>query len=167
MSTIKELKQDGIDKGLCRLWQRKLKEGLSIKDLCNLYIKGIDFCISNEYPTNDYLRTHFKGKCEPFGIFIDDDIKLRDPKDVVLNGKCTADLEYSGFSVARVYVRHLSDAKISAIGRSFILVDAFDNTRIDLKTQGNAKVIVNLYGEAHVTSHSGNVTIKNRNKKTY
>jgi len=62
MELIEQLKTDGINKGLCRLWQRKLHNGLSTEELVKLYIKGIDFCISENYPTLDFLRENFKGK---------------------------------------------------------------------------------------------------------
>ena len=45
MDVIKELKNDGINKGLCRLWQMKLKPGLNVEELAKLYVRGIDFCI--------------------------------------------------------------------------------------------------------------------------
>lgn len=49
MEIVEQLKQDGIEKGLCRLWQMKLKSGLSVAELSDLYIRGIDFCVSEDY----------------------------------------------------------------------------------------------------------------------
>ncbi len=106
MELVQQLKEDGKAKGLCRMWQMKLRTGLDYEQLIQLYIKGIDFCISENYPTLDFIREHFKGKCEVYGVFVDDEVtdKVNLP-DVVLNGDCKAMLEYDGYSVSRVYAR--------------------------------------------------------------
>lgn len=53
MELVQQLKEDGKAKGLCRMWQMKLKTGLDYEQLIQLYIRGIDFCISENYPTLD------------------------------------------------------------------------------------------------------------------
>lgn len=85
MELVQQLKEDGKAKGLCRMWQMKLRTGLDYEQLIQLYIKGIDFCISENYPTLDFIREHFKGKCEVYGVFVDDEVtdKVNLP-DVVL-----------------------------------------------------------------------------------
>lgn len=50
MELVQQLKEDGKAKGLCRMWQMKLRTGLDYEQLIQLYIKGIDFCISENYP---------------------------------------------------------------------------------------------------------------------
>lgn len=104
MELVHQIKQDGIAKGLCRLWQMKLKPGLGVDSLAELYIRGIDFCIKNDYPTLDFLRTNFKGKCEDYGVYVDDEVVEKNRKDVVLNGGCKAMLEYDGFAVSNIYI---------------------------------------------------------------
>ena len=74
MELVQQLKEDGKAKGLCRMWQMKLKTGLDYEQLIQLYIRGIDFCISENYPTLDFIREHFKGKCEVYGVFVDDEV---------------------------------------------------------------------------------------------
>ena len=56
MELVQQLKEDGKAKGLCRMWQMKLKTGLDYEQLIQLYIRGIDFCISENYPTLDFIR---------------------------------------------------------------------------------------------------------------
>lgn len=148
METIDKLKSDGIAKGLCRQWQRKLHSGLSIEELAQLYIKGIDFCISEDYPTLDFLREHFKGKCEPFGVYVDDDIpQTKNKPDMVLNGACRAMLEYDGYSVSRLYVRHDSEVAITASDHAMLTIDLFDRAKIHISVVGDdTRVIINAYG---------------------
>ena len=97
MELADQLKQDGVAKGLCRLWRGKLKAGMSIESMIQLYIRGIDFCISEDYPTLEFIRANFKGKCELYGAFVDDEIEMRrNAPDTVLNGECKV-LAYPGF----------------------------------------------------------------------
>lgn len=169
MGLIEQLKKDGADKGLCRLWQMKLREGLDMKDLTQLYIRGIDFCISEEYPTLDFIREHFKGKCEPYGVYVDDEVgQLKNVPDVVLNGDCKAMLEYDGYTVSRVFVRHGSKAAINVGDNAHVTVDIFDNSDVVIATAGHeAKVIVKVYGNAKLETIGEGIIVRFTNNKTY
>lgn len=157
MELIEQLKTDGINKGLCRLWQRKLHEGLSTEELVKLYIKGIDFCISENYPTLDFLRENFKDKSEPFGVFIDDELPpMKNEPDIVLNGACKAMLEYDGYSVSRLYVRHDSEVAVIVSDNAIVTIDLFDNATLHLSVIGNdANVSINAYGGNTTTEYIG------------
>ena len=157
MELIEQLKTDGINKGLCRLWQRKLHNGLSTEELVKLYIKGIDFCISENYPTLDFLRENFKGKSEPFGVFIDDELPpMKNEPDVVLNGACKAMLEYDDFSVSRLYMRHDSEAAVIVSNNAIVTIDLFDNAKIHISVIGTeARVNINAYGRNTTVDYIG------------
>ena len=92
MELVEQLRKDGTEKGLCRLWQMKLRGNLDTEALVKLYIKGIDFCICEDYPTLDFLRTHFKGNSEPYGVYIDEDMPYSQTRQIwclmVLVGVC-------------------------------------------------------------------------------
>ncbi len=169
MKTIQQLKKDGITKGLCRMWQWKLKPGLNMDNLVQLYVKGIDFCISEDFPTLEFMRENFKGKCEEFGIFIDDEISdLVDNPDTVLNGNCKAMLKYSGYTVARVFARHNSEAAVNVANNAIVTIDAFDDTNLVIATAGSdAQVFVNLYGNAQVQCIGDGITVRKYNKLYY
>lgn len=167
---IEELKRDGKAKGLCRPWQMKLKSGLSVEMLAKLYIKGIDFCISENFPTLSYMKEHYKGRCEPFGIYIDDeDVRGNNLHDVVLNGACKAVLEYDGYSVSRIYARHGADVTVNISGNALLTIDAFDEARVTINAHGvKAKVLVNLYGNSRVESTTGGlIKVTFKYKETY
>lgn len=169
MELADQLKQDGVAKGLCRLWRGKLKDGMSIESMIQLYIRGIDFCISEDYPTLEFIRANFKGKCEPYGAFVDDEIEMRkNAPDTVLNGECKAMLEYDGFSVSRIFIRHDSQAAVNVADHAMVTIDAFDNSRLIVASAGkNAQVLVNLYGGAQVECIGVGIQVKKMNKKTY
>lgn len=169
MELVHQIKQDGIAKGLCRLWQMKLKPGLGVDSLAELYIRGIDFCIKNDYPTLDFLRTNFKGKCEDYGVYVDDEVVEKNRKDVVLNGSCKAMLEYDGFAVSNIYIRHNSKASVNVGDHAIVTIDIFDNSYLAIAVAGKyAKVLVNVYGKATVEIAGGiNIKIRYVGKDTY
>lgn len=156
MELIEQLKQDGIAKGLCQPWQNKLRDGVSVKRLVDLYVRGIDFCIKNDYPTLDFIRENFKGKCEPYGVYVDkQDLNLREQSNVVLLGGCKGALSYGGYSVCRAFIRHQSEAAIKVSGYACITIDVYDDAYLNLETVGSSsKVWVNVYGKARI-NHTG------------
>lgn len=169
MEVVAQLKQDGIEKGLCRLWQMKLKSGLSVAELSDLYIRGINFCVSEDYPTLDFMRSNFRGQCEPYGIYIDDEVTgVSNIKDAVLNGDCKAMLEYDGVSVSRIYARHNTQASVNVSDDALVTIDAFDNSKLVIATSGkNAMVIVNLYGNAKAKIFGNGISVNYMKKIVY
>lgn len=174
MELIDQLKADGISKGLCLAWQRKLKTGMSVEELAQLYIDGIDFCISEDYPTLEFLRDNFKGYCEPYGVFVDDELPLlTNAKALVLNGDCKGMLEYDGYSVSRLYVRHNSECAVIVSDNAIVSIDLFDNAKLHLSVVGSdADVVVNVYGDKAAIEYIGitpksNVRVINNSKTTY
>ena len=168
MSVIDELKTDGIAKGLCENWQGKLTNNSSVKRLSEMYIRGIDFCISENYPTLEFMRDNFKGKCEPYGIFIDDEnVSLANKESVVLNGRCEAELEYDGYSVSKIYIRHNSEAIIDVREHALVTVDVFDDSCTKIHSSDISTVLVYVYGSAKVYYSGKGVKISYKNKNSY
>lgn len=169
METLEQIKQDGIAKGMCRYGQVELSRNhITTERLARLYFKEIDFCIGKDVPTLEMLRQGFKGKCEPFGVYVDqEDVREWNREEVSLNGGCKAELFYNGFSVSRVFVRHTSTARVTARGYAHLTIDVFDNAKLAVAVAGTkARVLVNVYGNAQVEC-TGTVKIVNKNKTTY
>lgn len=169
MEIIEQLKNDGINKGLCHLWQMKLKPGLNVDELAKLYVRGIDFCIINDYPTLDFIRTNFKGKCEQYGVFVDDEERsIRNLPDVVMNGNCKAMMEYDGYTVSRIYVRHNSKVSVNVSDYAMVTIDAFDNADLVIAVAGkDAQIMVNMYGNSKVKCIGDGIKVTYKNKDTY
>ena len=174
MELVEQLRKDGTEKGLCLLWQRKLRGNLDTEALVKLYIKGIDFCICEDYPTLDFLRAHFKGVCEPFGVYVDEDMPtLANKADLVLNGACRGMLEYDGYSVSRLYMRHTSETAVNVSDHAILTIDVFDHSKLHLSVVGDdASVILNVYGSnAQIDFVDGEkpscVIVNYNNKTTY
>lgn len=168
MEPIAQMRKDGVDKGLCRLYQGKLKDGLTVEQLADLFKGGIDFCINNDYPTLDFLREHYKGKCEPYGVYIDESTgQLHNPGTIVLNGACKAFINYNGNKVSRLYARHESVCAVVVGGAANITIDLFDNAHLVVAVAGSdARVSVNVYGNARVEQKGPGITVTHKHKNT-
>ncbi len=169
MELIKQLQKDGIEKGLCKAYQALLERCGTVEKMAQLYIKGIDFCIKNDYPTLDFIRENFRGKCEQYGIYVDDVVSdLRNVPDLVFNGKCNAKLRYDGYSVSRIFARHNSRVYVYALENAYLTIDVFDNCHLTIAVAGSsAQVMVNKYGDAKVDCLGSGIRINSINKKTY
>lgn len=157
--------------GICEEWYQDLKKIDSVESLANMYIKGIDFCLANNFPSNDYIRTNFKGKIEEFGIHIDEEFDASNWRKIVALGSCRATIEINHFYISEIFLKNNSILNLKAKDHAFVMIDAFDDAKIKVKTYGEAKVVVNRYGNAEVNivekGKNSTVKIVAKNKKTY
>ena len=170
MKLSKELARQAKKFGICQEWHSELRGLDDKKAMIEMYLKGIDFCLSYDYPNNEFIRTNFKGVMEEFGVFLDDSIDLVNvPKCVVL-GQTKGSIEINNFNVSEIFVKHDSELTIIAKGDSFVMIDLFDNAIIHVHIHDRAKVCVNRYGNSiidHKEADSGMVKIIEKHKKTY
>lgn len=169
MEINKRLARDAQKKGICEEWFARLMETKSKGDLIKMYLEGIDFCLSNEYPRNEFIRKHFVGVCEAYGVFLDEAITAENFQHVVALGECEGTTTYDGWNVGQVFVKHRSRLKVLATGNSFVVVDVFDETAVEVEARDNAKVCVNHYGGNITTTTGGKAVIKviRKQSKTY
>jgi len=69
MEVNKRLARDAKKKGICEEWYGRLIDTKGKDELIKMYLEGIDFCLSNEYPSNEFIRQHFVGTCEAYGVW--------------------------------------------------------------------------------------------------
>lgn len=171
MDVNKELARDAKKKGICEEWFTQLRRTKDKGELMKMYLAGIDFCLSEEYPSNDYIRRHFVGFCEAYGVFLDEQIAAVNFSHVVALGRCEGEAKYDGFSVGQVFAKHQSRLKVVATGSAFVMVDVFDDTSVEVVASDNAKVCVHHYGGSLTTTTEGegNAIIKviRKQSKTY
>lgn len=165
----KELARSAKKNGICMEWYNQLID-LNDKDkLVQMYVDGIDFCISNDWPSNEYIRDNFKGVMEKHGVHLDEALNVtNEPKTVAL-GACNGIVEVNDFRVCQVFAKHDSDIVIMARDNAHVMIDIFDNAVVSVIACNSSRVYVNRYGgrvdfEKH---HNSSVIIKEKNKKTY
>ena len=110
----KQLAEAAQANGICTPWLNELKT-LENKDaLVDMYIRGLDFCIAHDYPSNDFIRRHFKGTMETHGVFLDDAIELQNQCKCIALGETTGRVAADGYSVVEVWAKHQSSLNITA-----------------------------------------------------
>lgn len=166
----KELAKMAKKKGICKEWHDMLALQTDKDAMIDMYIRGIDFCISNDYPGNDFIRDHFKGSMEEKGIHLDEAVDVRNVRHCVLLGGCSGRVEVDGYNVANVYLKDDTAVMLEVSGNAFVFVDMFDNTRLDVCVNGQAKVCINRYGGhigRRVTGGDSVVKVIEKNRPTY
>lgn len=159
MNISEQLKNKAISLGLCKQWTSEWGEPDN-DELCEKYVRGIDFCIKNDYPSKEYMKYYFDGVMQNHGIYVDDKINLINPKMLVLNGKTNGDISLDGFSVSTMYVRHDSDVVINANGYSKVFVSIYDNAKVHIIQKDNANVYVYCHGGSF--TYDGDVMVRDK-----
>lgn len=165
----KDLAKQAKKNGICSEWYSDLKSTEDKDKLLQMYVKGIDFCLSNDYPTNDYIRANFVGMMEAYGVHLDENLHIMNEKKVIALGTCSGNIYVGGFNVSEVFLKHESEMALTVDENAFVMVDMFDNSRLSIMASENAKVCINHYGGEIVFSQHGNAVVKiiEKNKKTY
>lgn len=135
----KTLRQEAVSLGLCQQWQTMWEKEKDIDDLLIMYKRGIDFCIVNDYPNLDYIRSHFdKDDLRRYGIFLDDDLgdtRLESGEYVFL-GDCKGCVRFDFLKAVKMYVRHNSKLKVIATMNSTVECRVYDNADVESETDG-------------------------------
>ncbi len=165
----RELAKQAKVKGICQEWYADLTYTNDTDRLLDMYLKGIDFCLKNDYPSNDYIRKNFKGKMEKFGVHLDESLTVVNESKVVALGACSGTVEIKGYGVSEVFIKHTSDIVVVARDNAFVMVDMFDDSSLNIIAVDNAKVCINRYGGVVNFSKFDKAVVKviEKNKKTY
>lgn len=160
MNVSEELKDKAISLGLCDEWTDAWGNPTK-EELVDKYLSGLDFCVLNGYPSNEFIKTHFGEVAEKKGVFVDKkNIDLHNPKIVVLNGDCSGDIKLDEFSVSEIHVRHSSSVNIIIEEYAMAFIRVYDNAEVTVSNNGYKRSFIYKYGgETHV---SGDVLVRNK-----
>jgi hypothetical protein len=168
MKLNKELAVEAKAKGICQEWYNRLQHTEDKHALIKMFLDGIDFCISEDYPSPRFFQL-FDGIRQQYGIFRNEPIQTENSKHVVAFGRCKGTAKYTDYSVGQVFIKHETNLKLTASGNAFVMVDIFDSAKIAVEAKDNAKVCINQYGGTIIPVKSDNATIKiiHKQSKTY
>ena len=143
------LKQQAVGLGLCTQWQDEWGQPSDI-ELIQKYIRGIDFCIKHNFPSNEYIKRNVDVELLHLnGIFVDETINIsrnNPQKILILNGMCVGSIDVDGFSIRTIYIRGDSCINITAKGFSRTFIRVYDNARVNVIANGGAKAFVYRHG---------------------
>lgn len=136
------LKKTAIKNGLCQDWQNNW-DGSNIEALIDMYKRGIDFCIENDYPNIEYMTDKFRGKTEEFGVYINEIFTTNLSHDIyVVNGDSKGNMINNEYGCSKIYIRHNSEINVVCQGNSITFIDMFDNAKLNISMKDNARCIV-------------------------
>ncbi len=170
MKLSKELAKKAKLFNICQEWHDELKTLEDKRAMIQMYLKGIDFCLANDYPSNDYIRQNFNDVINEMGIYLDDKFSVENPTKCVLLGNANGLVNITDFTVSELFAKNDSTLTVNASGNSFVMIDVFDTAGVYVTVKDNAKVCVNMYGGAELWKEvhdAGVVKVINKHKKTY
>lgn len=144
----------------------QLRNCKTIDDMIQCYFDNIDFCLANNFPSNEFLM-QYREELRDAGVFIDEKADIESRPRLVFLGQSECILSIDKYAVSRVYVKHDSILKVKASNNSVIMIDALDNAVIEVEQSDNARAIVNLYAKAKCTVTGWNTRIIHKNRFTY
>lgn len=164
------LAHDAARAGICKEWHDDLLAMTDKDDMVEMYLRGIDFCLSNDFPDNETIRANFKGVMECHGVFLDDAIDVANMPKVVALGETNGIVKFDEYAVTEVFAKHNSMLNVYASGHAFVVVDLFDNAIVHVYATDRARVVVNRYDGGQVFNHADSanaVRVREKHKKTY
>lgn len=141
-----ELRSEAVKKGLCAQWQADWADNKTPQELIEMYKRGIDFGIANQYPSNEYIKANFDRELLNRNlVFVDEDIDLTDaPSGVyILNGECSGTIRVAPWSVATLYLRHYSNVQIEAGDFARVFIRLYDDS--DATASAAESTVVKVY----------------------
>lgn len=156
------LKNLAIQNGLCEQWQNDWTLDKSNTELLEMFIKGQDFCIANNYPSKEFIKENFDIDFRrKNGVLVDDKYSLSNKRHIILMGNSTSNIRYNMWNVGAVYLRHDSVAVITAKNNSFVMVHLHDNATVSVAASDKAKIVVIRASSACAIKQTiGNVVVK-------
>lgn len=167
---IGELVAEASRKGICGEWKQMMRGAKSLDTLVQMYVRGIDFCVNEHFPSPEYMEANFKGVCERYGVYVNEQVEAKNARRGVFCGHTTGRVEYDGYEVAVLYVKDESEIEVEAGDHSIVTIDCFDRAKVTVRAKDGAKVTVNLYGSAvveYACDGSSEVKVVRKFKDTY
>lgn len=156
----KELAAEAKAAGICQEWLEKIKAAPSREYLITLFVKGLDFGILHDFPS-DCLAAEFDDIAPHYGIFVNRDgtWPATNKKRVIARDAVVTPATFDGFSVAEVYALHGSGVEVNASGYAIVAITVENGAQVVAKATDNAQVKIFHHGGQIKTS--GNVKVIN------
>ncbi|TDX83993.1 hypothetical protein [Epilithonimonas xixisoli] len=151
-----ELRKAKIE--ICEEFYQNMMTFSNYAQLATMYFKGSDWSMENDFPRLELLRKHKVGLLS-VGMVTDVKETYNNIRYLAVFGDSEVNINYSGYSVAQVIIRHNSKVKIIVKDESKIQINILDNAEIEIDCQDNAVVSVYDYGKNTKIKTSGNIKI--------
>lgn len=146
MNLTKELARQARKHGICEQWLSELKTLNDKRELVAMYLRGIDFCLRNNYPSNEFIKANFGDICPEMGVYVDRCIDVANVRPCVCLGVTFGKYTIDNYCAGEIYVKHNTHIDIIAKGNAFLMVNLFENAVVNIYANDHAKICVNQFG---------------------
>lgn len=136
------LRQRAIDLGLCKQWQGQWKKDWPEEKMISKYKEGIDFCLANDYPSNEFIKENFsKEDLRKGGLFMDDKRSVLNEKMIVVRGSSDITARYNGNTVAEIYITDESKLRLYAKNHCHVVLHILGDAQVEIEQEDDATVL--------------------------
>lgn len=152
------LKESAISLGMCEQGIAGWLDYKSLDDLCEHYWEGIEFIINHPgWPSDKWLLDKIGTPVlNRHGIYVGQEIGVRNPERIVLNGRCNGKIVAADFSAPDIYVRNDSDILVNAQDAAIVHINVYD--------KANVKVNCDRFAQCYIYKYGGNVETEGKGK---
>lgn len=137
-----ELRDKAVSLGLCDQWQGLWSKDWDDRKMIERYKEGIDFCLANDFPSVDYIKSHFsKEDLRNGGLFMDDKRSVLNEKMIVVRGSSDITARYNGNTVAEVYITDESKLRIYAKNHCHVVLHILGDAQVEIEQEDDATVL--------------------------
>lgn len=156
------LKAKAVELGLCEQWQQMWNGIWDRPMMIAKYKEGIDFCLKNNFPTNDFIASNFtKQSLRKGGVFINDKYSVLNERVAVVRGNSEIIARYNGMAVSELYVADASVAYVFAKNNSHVIVHLLGNAEITASQNDRSTIVAIKHSKTcSVIPAQGSITIK-------
>lgn len=160
MTLSEEILEKAVSAGLCEEHTAKWNKKWSADDMLRYYKANPNWCMERQFPPLDMLERY---RNHNLNIFVSEDVTLRASDLCYIFVNCNAGVITR--NIVRLYLTLDSNAKIVVEDGGDLVVDSFDNTRLNIELRGGARCIVYRHGkyEPEITG-SDNYRIRDKRK---
>lgn len=143
--------------------------------LIEMYYRGTDFCISNQFPSREILERYMEREANEANIYLRGEHTIVGAKRSIVRGTAHVEATCRGGEIFSAHVTEEGFLRIKALYGSTVFVDVYEGAGLSInfdptrpprsiyitKWQGNTRILINGVDEAQ-TAHFPIVRIKDK-----
>lgn len=159
------LLKDAVNAGLCAEHTAQWDSNWSHRDLVSYYKANPNWCLERHFPSFEVLKKSFNDNItKSMGVYVDSFVTLRATDLCYVFNNCKVGVITS--AVTRLYFGLNTEAHIIVEDGGNLVIDCYDNGKIDVELRGSARLTVYKYGDYEIkVTGSKNYKIRDKHGK--
>ena len=154
------LRNNAIGLGLCEQWQSEWNTDWDLDKLISKFYVGIDFCLANRFPANDFIKANIPiDTLHRWNVIVDEKRSILNAKDAAVFGSAHAIARYNARYCGRIYVRDNARLNVTARNNAFVIVHILDSARITAVAHDKADLVLIKHSRECSITTNANVRV--------